>query len=207
VFGKNTGFAPDRQPLPRATLELVNGMRLNGRLLELGDNCTLRLDEGAELAIARRLVHRLSVRSDRVRYLSDMTPQVEQVPAFDRIWPWTVDRSPAGPGIKLLGTEYAQGVVMVPKTKLTYTLEQPYDLFEAMIGIEDRGGDQAHAIFRVYLDGKLEFESEPITRSSKPQRLQLAVTGKKQLAIEADFGKNFDLGDHCAFADARLRRK
>ena len=76
--------------------------------------------------------------------------------------------------------------------------------FEAVIGIDDRGGPAAHAVFRVYVDGVKTFESEPMRPERPPQELRVALNKAKTLTIEVDFGKNYDLGDFCAFADAHV---
>lgn len=207
VFGKNTGFAADHQPTPRATLDLVTGERLLGRLLQLGEVTRLRLDEGAEVEVPGARVLRLGIASDRLRWLSDLAPKVEQTPAFDRVWPWTNDRTIGGPGFVIGGTSYARGVGMVPRTRLTYDLGGNYDVFDAMIGIDDRGGPQAHAVFRVLADDKVVFEAVDRTRGLAPMPVHIELEKCRRLAIEVDFGKNYDLGDYCAFADARVVRR
>ena len=207
VFGKNTGFAADRQANPRATLELTTGERLLGRLLQFGEVARLRLDEGVEIEVAGSRVLRLGIASDRLRWLSDLTPKVEQTPAFDRVWPWTTDRSIGGPGFVIGGTSFARGVGMVPRTRLTYDLGGNYDVFDAMIGIDDRGGPQAHAVFRVLADDKVVFEAGDRTRGLPPMPVHIQLEKCRRLAIEVDFGKNYDLGDYCAFADARVVRR
>jgi hypothetical protein len=205
VFGANTGLAPDRQPMPRTRLELTSGEVLDGRLLELtAGGARLRLDEGVEVAVPTAKLLRLGVTSDRVAWLSELTPQVEQTPAFDRVWPWTIDRSTAGAGFKIANRTFQRGIGMVPRTRLTYDLGGRFDVFEASIGIDDRGGPDAHAVFRVFVDGKLAFESKPCTRGLPAQSLRVPLQQAKVFAIEADFGQNFDLGDHCVFADARV---
>lgn len=204
VFGKNTGVVPDRQSKPRVAATFATGERLEGRLLALGAAVRLRLDEGVEIELPRDKLLNLAVASDKLTWLSDLKPKAEQTPAFDRAWPWTTDRSPAGPGIILAGTEYRRGLVMVPRTRLTYDLAGRYDMFEATIGIDERGGPQAHAIFRVFVDGKLAFESEPMTLGTGSKPLKIPLGKCQTLVLEADFGKNFDLGDLCAFADARV---
>lgn len=204
VFGSNTGFPPDRQPRPRTTVALTTGERLEGRFLALDTLLQLRLDEGAVLSIPLAKVHGLDVASDRLVWLSDLTPTVEQVPAFDRTWPWNRDRSPAGPGLLLDKRPFTRGIGMVPRTRLTYDLGGNYDVFEAWIGIDDRGGPQAHAIFRVLVDGKVAFESAPKTIGMPAEAVRVELGKCRTLAIEVDFGKNYDLGDFCAFADARV---
>lgn len=204
VFGKNTGFAPDRQAKPRAAIATTAGERLEGKLLRLGSDLRLLLDEGTEVAVPSRFVQRIDVLSDKLTFLGAMQPKVEQTPAFDRLPEWTVDGSPVGPGILLGGVQHARGIVMMPRTRLVYDLGGRYDVFEATVGIDDRGGPQAHAILRVFVDGKLAFESEAMTRGKQPQKLQIELGKAAALAIEADFGLNYDLGDLCAFADARV---
>jgi len=207
VFGANTGFAPDPQPRPRAVVVLTTGERVEGRLLELGKRLRCRLDEGCVLDVPIERLCRLEVSSDKLVWLSDLQPEVEQTAAFDRTWPWYNNRSVAGPGFELAGTRYDRGVGMVPRTRLTYDLAGRFDLFEAVIGIDDRGGPAAHAVFRVYVDGAQVFESEPMVHEQSPETLRVALNRAKTLTVEVDFGKNYDLGDFCAFADARVVQK
>ncbi len=207
VFGNNTGFAADEQAPPRVAIDCDTGDHLEGRLLALGANLRLRLDEGCEVAIPSGRLARLTVASDRLRWLSEFEPTVAQTPAFDRVWPWTVDRSVAGPGFQLAGETFGRGIGMVPHTRLTFDLGGEYDVFEATIGIDDRGGPQAHAVFRVHVDGKVAYESDGRTRGMPPERVRLELGKAKTLALEVDFGKNYDLGDYCAFAEARVLRR
>lgn len=207
VFGANTGFPPDRQPRPRTVVALTTGERVEGKLLSIGESLRCRLDEGFVLDVPLHNLHRIEVSSDKLVWLTELQPVVVQTPAFDHVWPWHADRSIAGPGFDLLGRHYERGLGLVPHTRLTYDLAERFDMFEATIGIDDRGGPEAHAIFRVLVDGKLVFESPPMTRGRQPEDLRLPLNKAKALVLEVDFGKNYDLGDFCAFADARVVQK
>lgn len=207
VFGRNTGFAPDRQQRPRTSVELATGERLEGRLLQLGASLRLRLDEGSTIDVPHDKLLRLQVASDRLVWLSELVPAVEQTPAFDRVWPWHNDRSPAGSGLVIGGTRFARGIGLVPRTRLTYDLEGRFDVFEAMIGVDDRGGPAAHAIFRVLVDGAVAYESAPKSLGQPAEAVRVELRKCRHLAIEVDFGKNYDLGDFCAFADARVAQR
>lgn len=206
VFGSTTGFAPDRQPKPRTRLSLTSGEHLEGRLLQLdrtGVHC--RLDEGVVVIVPAPRLAALQVATDRLAWLSELTPkQVDQTPAFDRTWPWTIDRTPVGPGFVLGGQWFTRGLCLVPRTRLVYDLGGRFDRFEASIGIDDRTGPEAHAIFRVLVDDQVVFTSQPHTRGMAPEALRVELAKAKSLAIEVDFGKNYDLGDYCVFADARI---
>lgn len=204
VFGTNTGVAADRQPRPRTTVTLVTGERLEGRLLALDERLRLRLDEGLIVDAPGNTLASFVVQTDRLRWLTELEPRVAQTPAFDRVWPWSRDRAPGGPGFLLGGKAYARGIGMVPRTRLTFDLGGKYDVFEAVVGIDDRGGPEAHAVLRVLVDDRLVFESPPLVRGVMPTALRIDLHHGAQLALEADFGKNFDLGDHCVFADARV---
>jgi hypothetical protein len=207
VFGANTGFPPDRQSRPRATISLVTGERLEGKLLSIGTSVQCRLDEGCVVEVPTRSLHRIDISSDKLVWMSELTPDVVQTPAFDRVWPWHIGRTIAGPGFDLSGQHFERGIGVVPHTRLTYDLAGRFDLFEATIGIDDRGGPEAHAVFRVYVDGQSIFESKPMTRGREPEVLRLELRKAKSLVLEVDFGKNYDLGDFCAFADARVVQK
>src|SRR5690606_20430393 len=106
VFGSNTGFAADRQARPRTVVALTTGERLEGKLLSIGESLRCRLDEGFVLDVPLPNLHRLEVSSDKLVWLSELQPAVVQTPAFDRVWPWHVDRSIAGPGFDLRGRHY-----------------------------------------------------------------------------------------------------
>ena len=205
VFGDNTGLAPDRQQKPRTRVELVTGEAFEGRLVELSPSLArCRLDEGVVVDVPVGKLLRLQVASDRLAWLSELTPRVEQTPAFDRVWPVTVDRSLAGPGFVIAGKTFSRGIGLVPRARLTYDVGGRFDVFETAIGIDDRGGPRAHAIFRVLVDGRVAFESAPKTRGLAAEAVRVELKGGKALAIEVDFGDDYDLGDFCVFADARV---
>ncbi len=205
IFARDSGAAPDRQPNPRVRLVLGEGTELEGRLLSLAESAELRFDEGASLRIDAARIRAVHFATDKLAYLTDMEPvEQEQTPALDRVWPWLADESPAGDAIHLGGKTFARGLVLFPRTRLTYDLQGRYDLFEAIIGIEDRGVPKAHAVFRVFADDKLLFESEPFTLAKEPALLRIPIPKVQRLTLEADFGENLDFGDHCVFADARV---
>lgn len=209
VFGQASGAAPDPLPKPRAQLRLHSGEKLTGKLSGLdGEAARLATAEGHELVLETESIQGIEFVTDKLVYLSDLEPaKAEQVPAFDRTWPWMIDRSPAGASIELGGVTYGRGLVLFPRTRLHYSLGDGFDHFEAVLGIEDRAGPQAHAVFRVFADDELLFESEPMTVGADPETIKLPVKDRSVLVIEADFGKNFDLGDHCVFAEARVTQK
>ncbi len=205
VFGAELGVRPPTQARPTVILESLAGHQLRGRLLDWdGKTCRLQLPEGAEIELACPRIRRFSVQSSKIEYLSDLSPRAEQVPAFDHLRPWLVDSAPRGSGLQLGGQEYSRGLCLIPRTRLTFDLSGQFDRFEAIIGIDDRSNREAHADFRVFLDEKLVFEAKGVRHGQAGQGLRIPLAGASSLILETDFGENFDLGDHCLFADARL---
>lgn len=209
VFGDSNGLSPTPAPRPRVKLHLRTGVTLAGKLLAWNTQALgLRIDDGPALSIPRSAIERVTIDSGRLASLSDLEPiDVTQTPAFDRVRPWLRDATPVGAGIELGGRRYSRGLCLVPRTTLTFALTPgEFDEFAATIGIDDRSSDLANAVFRVRLDERVVFESDAVARGSDPHPLRLPLGDAKQLVLETDFGENFDLGDHCVFAAARLLR-
>ncbi len=206
VFGGTTGFAPDRQTKPRTGINLTTGEHLEGKLVALDQAAaTCRLDEGTVVTVPLARLATLQVASDRLAWIHELTPtKVEQTPAFDRTWPWSIDRTPVGAGLVLGGKRFEHGLCLVPRTRLTYDLAGKFDVFEATIGIDDRTGPEAHAVFRVLVDDKVVFTSDSFTRGKLAEVLRIELNKGRTLVLEVDFGKNYDLGDYCVFAEPRL---
>ncbi len=207
VFGTATGLAPDPQPGVHVAVTTTGGSRMTGRLTEFTNTLALLLDEGTAVRLPVAQVQTLTVASDRLAMLSTMNPsEVTQTAALDRVWPWLRDRSFDPDGIIQLGGErHARGLVMVPRTRLTFTLDKPFDRFETTVGIEDDAGRAAHAICRVLVDDKVVWE-RTFARETPPETLSLSIAGAKSIALETDFGARFDLCDYCVFGSPRLLR-
>jgi hypothetical protein len=206
VFADNTGVRPDPVPLPRAVVELTTGERLVGGLALTRERLQVTLAEGAVVDVDAQRLRRIDVLSDRLVWLDEQQPTVEQTPAFDRVWPWTARRTIAGPGFVVAGRRFERGIAAVPRTRLTFEVPAGFDVFECVLGIDDRGGQQAHAVFRILVDGEVVNEPPAKLHGDAPEAVRVPVAGKRTLTLEIDFGKNYDLGDHCVFADARFVR-
>jgi len=208
VFGVDSGARPDVTANPRVVLTLRNGRQLSGGVDAMdGTRFSVLLDEGVVLDLATASVARIQVQSDHLVHLTDLTPETEQTAAVDRSWPPLQNQGPGGGPILMGGRSYARGLVLFPRTRLTYRLDGRFDVFETTIGLEQRAGPAAHAVFRIYADDRTVFDSGPVTPRSEPRALKLPVTGVQRLAIEADFGENLDLGDLCVFAVPRLLKR
>ena len=212
IMAKNSGFRADPLPRPRVVIQMQGGSTLRGRLDGLDESsCKIFTEEHVNLNVNRSRVTGLVVESDRLVFLADLKPaKVMQTSALRSKKPWMINRSPMGSGIHIGGVNPRKadnGLVLIPRTGLTYEIGGRFDFFEATICIDARSTGPAHAVFRIKDGNKVLYESEPITRQSEPLAIKVTVTKVMQLTIEADFGKNFDFGDHCVFAEARVIRQ
>ncbi len=208
VFGEQSGTRPDALANPRVRLVLFDGSTLDGGIDEMTPaRISLRLDEGIAVTVPTLAVTRIEVQSDKLVHLADLQPKIEQTPAFDRTWPPLWNHGPGGGAIELGGVKYDRGVVLVPRTALEYRIDKRFDVFEAMIGLEEHAGATANAVFRVRGDGDVLFDSGSVTPGSPPAELAVPVTGVTVLTLEVDFGENLDMGDLCVFANPRLLKK
>lgn len=208
ILAGDLGAPPDPQPRPTVRLHFANGQTAKGRLTEWdGETCSLFLAEGATLRMPCTSIRQISVQSSRLMYLSELEPKAEQVPAFDRIRPWLRDSAPLGKGLLLDGRSYAHGLCLIPHTRLTFALDGTFGFFAAIVGIDDRSSREADADIRIYADDRLVFEATGMRHGEPGRSVRIPLAGLERLILEADFGKNFDLGDHCLFADARLLKE
>lgn len=206
VFGRDNGVVPPAPPLPSAVVSVAGGVKLAGTPLDSsGESIRLRLPEDATLELPVETIERIDVRSSRVLRLSAVPPDdVVQIPAFDRVRPWLVDRAPGGPGLEVGRQRFARGLCLIPRTRLTWRLEpHAFDVFESTIGIDARSTGPADAVFRVLLDGEVAFEQQHVGPGFV-ETVRVPLDAATTLSLEVDFGERLDLGDHCAFADARL---
>ena len=211
VMAQSSGFAPNALDRPRVVLGMQGGATVKGRLKQLTETLAeIETAEKVTLQVKRQRIRMITVESERLVFLTELDPKVSQVAAFRTKKPWHKNRSPLGEAIQLGGANprtLKNGLVMIPKTSLTYDIGGKFDFFVATIGIDRRSAGPAHAIFRVRDGEKVLFESKPVTRDSEPAQIKVPIEAIQKLTIEADFGKNYDFGDHCVFAEARVIKK
>jgi hypothetical protein len=149
----------------------------------------------------------LTVRSDRLQFLSDLKPlEAEQQPVVSFPRPWRNDRSVEGNTLTLSGVSYDKGLGVAPSSRLVYALDGQVDVFAATIGIDAETGGRGDCVFAVLGDGKELFRLQ--VRGKDPaHKLRLDVRGVKQLELIVEPGEDLDLGDHADWADACLIRQ
>jgi hypothetical protein len=200
-----------------AVLHTADGSRLSGRLTGLTQEAVrYRTRLGHEVEVQASAIIEITFRGGRVTYLSELRPQrVRQTPLIrGEPTPWTLqrDRSVLGTPLRLDKKIYERGLGMHSRCEATYRLDGKYSRLLGTIGIDEGATGTSHkpaapggVVFRVHLDGKMVFDSGPVSRGDAPRPLRVAVAAARTLTLEVDFGPDGDdRGDHADWADIRL---
>jgi hypothetical protein len=153
-------------------------------------------------------VTRIRSVNGRLTYLSDLKPAtVDQVPYFDRMLPYQVNRSLTGGKLKLSDGEYPRGIAVHSRTVLTYDLAGQYEEFKTKVGFQQPEGKLGRCTIRVRGDDKTLYEDlDARGDAPKPADLSLKIPGVQRLTLEVDFGQSEDTGDRVVWANSRVLR-
>lgn len=214
VFAAGSGAAsPDRSngaaASPLALLELTDGSAWPGRVQSAWDDgFEFEPDFGGRLSVSVEEVTRLAFGSGRVVYLSDMQPASETFRGvLHRAWPAGRDRSAGGGPLTLDGRTFAKGLGAHAHSELTYELAGRFEIFAAVIGIDDAVRPGGSVAFRVLGDGRTLFEGGVMTGRDDGRPVRVPVSGVNTLTLVVTDGDGLDLADHADWADARVIRR
>lgn len=193
------------------TLHLADGTVLPVRLLA-SDGAVVSAETtfGLRLDLPTDRVSSIAVASGRVAYLSDMMRQSEVGRTVEGLLhePWRVrlDRSVANGHIMLGGRRFEKGIGVHARAELAFPLNGDFERLLATIGIDDAVRPRGNVVFRVLGDGKVLFDSGPVTGRDEPRDVAVEITGVRSLTLAVEYGDQMDLSDHANWAAARLIR-
>lgn len=202
VMARGTG-AVSRYPL---RFELSDGSSLPG-LIEYADVASLTLATSIGLTVELPLsqVLRVRVDSDRVVYLSDLSPVSRKnegiIHRSSRIM---MNRCVSGGPLSIGGQIFAKGIGVHSFASLTYDIRGKYETLAATIGIDDSVRPRGNAVFRVVGDGSVLFESGSITGRDRPKDIIVDVSSVEELTLTVDYGDELDIADRADWGGARL---
>lgn len=136
-------------------------------------------------------------------YLSDLRMAADEV--YTHI-PARLDRSVTDGTITLNGVAYDKGLGAHSTSEIVYSLGGNYSSFVSDVGVDDRTGPAGSAVFRVFADGELLYESGVMTGGSLTQSINISVAGKQELRLVVTDANDGFLWDHADWAAARLVR-
>ncbi len=199
--------APDHTGQCHVTLK--DGSHLWGKIASLQSgtegqsaNLVLHFNHDADVTIPWDCVVRVVVQSERLVYLSDLTPEeVDEQPvvAFPR--PWQRDKSVGRRHLRLGTRAYSKGIGVQSRSRLVFNTDGKYELMTATIGIDAETGGRGDCLFIVLGDGE-ELLRKRMKGTDPPSELRVDIQGVKQLALLVEPGDDLDLGDHADWCDA-----
>lgn len=193
---------------PPAVVRFFPDNELRGRIAS-GDGRTLAVDAGllGQVKIPWPLVQSIQLRSDRLVYLSDLSPTTQQTrSSLDLVFPPRTDRSVAGRPLSIRGRTFEKGLGVHAYASATYKLDVQFDRFLATIGIDDSAAPYGSVVFRVIVDGRRVYESKTVRGDEPGIPISVDVSGGALLTIECDDAGDLDISDHADWADAALLR-
>lgn len=194
-----------------ATVELVDGSRLVGLISGLaGDDLEMSLAGGASLKIKAQKIVAVSIISDRLAYLSDISPsEVQEKSIFAIQLPWQRDRSVGNNPLRLTiqepreTIELRKGIGMQSFSQLSFANTNEFDRFRAVVGIDAETNGRGDCQMIVRGDG-IELWSQRVKGTDDPLKVDLDIAGIKEIALIVFPGEDFDLGDHADWGEARF---
>ncbi len=195
----------------RVITTLIDGSRFTATQFQFKPDSGIEFTTafGGQVTVAVDRVASMQVGGGRAIYLSDLKPhRYTFTPYLSLHWPLRADRDVTGESLRLGGREFAKGLGTHSQAEIAYDLDGQYGHFQALVGIDDDAGPQAHAIAEVFIDGELVWTSEPLMSGHPPQRIaSLDVTGAHTLTLRVQFGDWGDVQDHVNWCDALLVRR
>ena len=195
------------EPVAAVDVHLVGGDRILGDVKSLVDGVlTLRVAETAEVAIPLNRVAVIDINTPRLSFLSQLEP-VQQIhrPSFAARMPLLVDRSAGGKPLTLRQQQYERGLGMHSYARVIYELPGQFDLFLAIVGIDDATEGRGDCLIYVMADDREVFKTR-VRGVDDPIELRLNIEGVRRLTLIVEQGADFDLSDHVDWCDARVVR-
>jgi hypothetical protein len=149
-------------------------------------------------------IARLDFSKGKLTYLSDLEPiEKEETSTEDLIFPYRKDRNLYGGPLRIKNTHYSKGLAIHSRSVLTYDLGGDYQLFRAVLGVDDvvryENGVAVRVNVVIEADGRELYRGE-VTSSDEPKPLALDVKNVRKLRITVaapllDLGQQVNLGD------------
>ena len=185
-------------------VKLTDGSQLTGSTVKLaGDKLALATASG-ERTIGANDVVSIEQANGPVAWLSSLPP-VESVhtPLFETIRPARMDATVRGEPIRFGDRTYSRGIGVHARSVITWPLDGTYKTFRTQYAID---GEQPYAnvTVRIRLDDKVVHERTDFTAGELSPVVQFPLDAAKQLVLEVDYGKTYDVQDRFNWIEPAL---
>jgi NPCBM/NEW2 domain len=190
---------------PKCLVTFRDGSTLGGDVLTVANSqASLSLPGSGKAEFAWSAVVRVSVRSIRVAFLSDVKPIAEeQQPLLTLPQPAQRDKSVSGGPLTLDKQTFEKGLGVHARSSLTFAADKRWDKFAVTIGLDAAAGGKGDCVFVVIADGQ-RLLARPMKGTDPPAEIELAITGRESVTLLVEPGEGLDLADHADWCDARF---
>ena len=194
-----------------ASVNLIDGSRLVGVIKTVADGMlSMEIAGDATISLKTSSIVDITITSDRVQYLSDAEPiQVDERAVFTIQRTWKRDRSIEDNALSIrIGktpetVEFKKGIGTQSFSRLVFSNTKEFDRFNATVGIDAETKGRGDCQMTVRGDG-IELWSKRVQGSGKPQKVDVDISGIKEVELVVYPGEEFDLGDHANWCDAKF---
>jgi sRNA-binding regulator protein Hfq len=159
----------------------------------------------SQLEIASEHVVWMETVGGRRVWLSELPVHTSvDIPYFDKAWPMRVDLNAVGGPLSIDGKRYQRGIGLHSAGRWTWQLAGDYERFRGILGMDNSAGTLVDADFTISLDGRQLVEYKGLRHGGVAKKLDLDVSGGRELVIEVGFGKNGPVQDRVNLVNAAL---
>jgi len=207
VIGIVVAQPAPNEALARCQVSFRDGSIVGGESVALSnEKATLSFPAGASVSFPWSAVSRVTIRSSRVAYLSDLKALAEeQLPIVTISLPAQRDKSVMGRPLTLGRKAFEKGLGVHARSSLTFAADRKWDVFAATIGIDAEAAGKGDCVFSVLADGQ-PLISRRMTGGDPPYEMEVPITNRAAITLIVEPGEGLDLADHADWCDARFMK-
>jgi uncharacterized protein (DUF1800 family)/fibronectin type 3 domain-containing protein len=102
------------------------------------------------------------------------------------------------------GQKYNYGLGVAAPSEVKVAIDDQYDMFRTVIGVDDEVGSQGSVVFEVWLDGRRAYQS-PVMRGNMPGlAIAVPVENAREISLKVTSNGDNAANDHADWAEARF---
>jgi hypothetical protein len=198
-------LGPAHDATGECAIATTDGSTITGRVAGLVDGkLAVTVAQGAKLSVPWDAVRSISIKSDRLVYLSDLKPLDAQTrPVVTLPRPWQADKGVMGSALRLGEQTFEKGLGVMSRTELVFAQPGGFDALAATIGIDASAEGRGNCEFVVLVDGREAFRAT-MTGKTPPKEIRISTQGANRVSLIVEPGEDLDLADHADWCDARF---
>lgn len=202
---------PDPPSMTMGTFEMVDGSKIEGGIASYADGViSVMLDRRNPIQLDASFIKNLTVKSDRIAFLSSMTPiEVDQRAYFGVERPWQADKNTKGSTLTLNSSKsdkplvFRRGIGTQSYSRLSFDVPEGFDRFTSIVGIDAGTQGKGDCQVVVQADG-IEVWQGRVKAADDPQLIDVDISDAQQISLIVQPGKQYDLSDHLNWCDAKF---